>query len=34
MADINLLSPYKLGEPELPNHIVMAPLSRSLSAYY
>lgn len=27
-TDINLLSPYKLGELELPNRIVMAPLTR------
>jgi len=27
-SDINLLSPYKLGELELPNRIVMAPLTR------
>jgi N-ethylmaleimide reductase len=27
-TNINLLSPYKLGELELPNRIVMAPLTR------
>jgi N-ethylmaleimide reductase len=27
-TDINLLSPYKLGKLELPNRIVMAPLTR------
>jgi len=27
-TDINLLSPYKLGQLELPNRIVMAPLTR------
>ncbi|NMF63726.1 alkene reductase [Brasilonema octagenarum] len=28
-ANINLLSPYKLGDLELPNRIVMAPLTRN-----
>lgn len=28
-TDINLLSPYKLGNLELPNRIVMAPLTRN-----
>ena len=27
--DINLLSPYKLGNLELPNRLVMAPLTRN-----
>jgi N-ethylmaleimide reductase len=29
MTDIDLLSPYKLGNLELPNRIVMAPLTRN-----
>lgn len=28
-ADVNLLSPYKLGNLELPNRMVMAPLTRN-----
>lgn len=28
-SDVNLLSPYKLGELELPNRVVMAPLTRN-----
>ena len=28
-TDINLFSPYQLGNLELPNRIVMAPLTRN-----